>query len=122
MNSLNNQSVHGTAHYSEVSESFSFHPLLPNQGLVPNFKRNGTAQQLSNGSFEFIPKNWSRSHAELIKKLSHGRLSKTINNEYRLTITIPCWESFPTSIVSEDCLDAISALRDYLNGEEAVAA
>lgn len=115
----NNQSVHGTAHYSQISESFTFHPLLPQAGELPSYKRNGTAQQLTDGSFEFQPRNWSRSHAQLIKKLSHGRLSKTQAGDYRLTISIPEWNLMPCSIIAADSMDAINALRDYLIGEEA---
>ena len=119
---LNNQSVHGTANYSQISESFSFHPLLHQAGELPSYKRTGTAQQLTDGSFEFQARPWNKSHAEIIKLLSHGRLTKTVAGDFLLTIRVPEWKIMPECIIAEDSMDAMNALRDYLNGEEAVAA
>lgn len=117
-----NQAVDGIAQYSEISESFTFHPLLPQQGHVKNFKRKGTAQQLSDGSFEFQPRQWPRSHAWLIKKLTHGRLSETVNGEYLLTVRIPRWELSPCSILADNCRDALQALDIYTYSREEGAA
>ena len=98
--------------------TLSFHPILPQPGQVQNFKRNGTAQQLSDGSFEFQPRDWSCSRAQIIKLLPHGRLTKTLAGDYLLTIRIPEWEPLPTGIISDESLEAISALRDYLYERE----
>ena len=112
-----NQSKHGIATITPTN-TFTFHPILPQPGQVDSFKRNGTAQQLSDGSFEFQPRDWSRSRAEIIKLLPHGRLTKTLAGDYLLTIRIPQWENFPTGIISDESLEAISALRDYIYERE----
>lgn len=112
--------LHGSAQYSE-SNTFSFHPILSQMGQLEAFKRNGTAQQLTDGSFEFQPRNWSRSRAELIKLLPHGRLTKTQAGDYLLTIRIPDWERQPMAIVADESLEAISALRNYIYEAEVAA-
>ena len=120
MNQISNVNLHGSAQFSE-SNTFSFRPILPQMGQLEAFKRNGTAQQLTDGSFEFQPRSWSRSRAELIKLLPHGRLTKTQAGDYLLTIRIPDWESQPMAIVADESLEAISALRNYIYEAEVAA-
>ena len=112
------QNVHGSATITPTN-TFTFHPILPQPGQVDSFKRNGTAQQLSDGSFEFQPRCWSRSRAEIIKLLPHGRLTKTLAGDYLLTIRIPEWALRPTGIIADNAMMAMDALEQYLLKEEA---
>jgi len=120
MNQFSNVDLLGIAQLSG-SYNFSFHPILPHLGQLAAFKRNGTAQQLTDGSFEFQPRDWSRSRAKLITLLPHGRLTKTQAGDYLLTIRIPDWERNPMAIVADESLEAISALRNYIYEMEVAA-
>ena len=67
----------GVAFYDE-GKCFMFSP--ENEGVrnkVEGFRSQGIAQQLTDGTFDFMAKPRIRSQAELIRKLAHGRVSKT---------------------------------------------
>ena len=78
---VNNGNQHvqlgGMAFYDE-SKCFLFAP--DEHGVrekVQGFRSQGVAQQLSDGTFDFVVKPRIRSQSELIRKLAHGRVSKT---------------------------------------------
>ena len=78
---VNNGSQHvqlgGMAFYDE-SKCFLFAPNEHGGGeKVQGFRSQGVAQQLSDGTFDFVSKPQIRSQSVLIRKLAHGRLSKT---------------------------------------------
>ena len=78
---VNNGSQHvqlgGIAFYDE-SKCFLFAPNEHGTGeKVPGFRSQGVAQQLTDGTFDFVVKPRVRSQSELIRKLAHGRVSKT---------------------------------------------
>ena len=78
---VNNGSQHvqlgGMAFYDE-SKCFLFAPNEHGGGeKVLGFRSQGVAQQLSDGTFDFVVKPRVRSQSVLIRKLAHGRLSKT---------------------------------------------
>lgn len=67
----------GVAFYDE-GKCFMFSP--ENEGVrnkVEGFRSQGIAQQLTDGTFDFMAKPRIRSQAKLIRKLAHGRVSKT---------------------------------------------
>ena len=116
---LKTKTISGSGSFSENAGVFTFNPDFPMQGKFQRYKKQGTAIQTSDGTFEFLERNWSRSHAMLIKKLPHGRLSKTLAGDYLLTIRIPEWEEHPMGIIASDAFKAMSALQNYLFEEEA---
>lgn len=75
----------GLAYY-EDNGSFFFAPdsTVPDQ--MKSFRRRGTAQQMSDGTFDFVPESKIRSRSKLIKKLAHGRLSETQDGYIQLTL------------------------------------
>ncbi len=113
----------GSASYNPFSESFNYHPTLPQAGVCGSFRRRGIGQLLTDSSFEFIPKSWPRSKAQLISHLSHGRLSKTVSGDYLITIRIPSSEIHPNTIIFSDAVDAMNSLDEYITNqrEEEVA-
>jgi hypothetical protein len=113
------QTISGSGSFSESGNIFTFNPDFPQQGRVERYKKNGTAIQTSDGTFEFIQNDWSRSRAQLIKKLSHGRLSKTINGDYLLTIRVGEFEPRPSGIIADNAMTAMDALQEFLFREEA---
>ena len=63
----------GMAFYDE-SKCFLFAPNEHGGGeKVPGFRSQGVAQQLSDGTFDFVVKPRVRSQSVLIRKLAHGR-------------------------------------------------
>ena len=93
---VNKQQQHvqlgGMAFYDE-SKCFLFAPNEHGAGeKVPGFRSQGVAQQLSDGTFDFVSKPRVRSQSELIRKLAHGRLSKTKDGAIQLTLKVFCDE------------------------------
>ena len=93
---VNNGSQHvqlgGMAFYDE-SKCFLFAPNEHGGGeKVLGFRSQGVAQQLSDGTFDFVVKPRIRSQSELIRKLAHGRLSKTKDGAIQLTLKVFCDE------------------------------
>ena len=82
----------GVAFYDE-GKCFMFSP--ENEGVrnkVEGFRSQGIAQQLTDGTFDFMAKPRIRSQAELIRKLAHGRVSKTKDGAIQLTLKVFCDE------------------------------
>ena len=116
---LKTKTISGSGSFSENAGVFTFNPDFPMQGNFKRYKKQGTAIQTSDGTFEFIEKNWAIPRARLIKKLTHGRLTKTLAGDYLLTIRINECESRPTGIIADDALTAMDALQEYIFEEEA---
>ena len=104
----------GVAFYDE-SKCFLFAPN--HQGVtnqVPGFRTQGIAQQLTDGTFDFIMKPRIRSQAQLIRKLAHGRLSKTKDGAIQLTLKVFCDEGINIgSTLVRESEEAADALVDY---------
>ena len=104
----------GVAFYDE-SKCFLFAPNQ--QGVrnqVPAFRTQGIAQQLTDGTFDFIMKPRIRSQAQLIRKLAHGRLSKTKDGAIQLTLKVFCDEGINIgSTLVKESEEAADALVDY---------
>ena len=78
----------GMAFYDE-SKCFLFAPNEHGGGeKVQGFRSQGVAQQLGDGTFDFVAKAKPRSQSKLIKKLAHGRVSKTKDNAVQLTLKV----------------------------------
>lgn len=96
------------------TDMFTFCPDNPVPGRTPKYKSAGTGMQMSDGSFEFVVRRHKRARSKLIKKLAHGRVSRTIDNAIQLTLKIYDSENvdFGNAIV-EEALSAADAVRDY---------
>ena len=66
----------GMASY-DGGRNFLFSPDEPVAGLLPRFRCHGIAQQMTDGTFDFVAKPKVKPQSQLIKKLAHGRVSKT---------------------------------------------
>ena len=60
---------------------------------MPSWRRNGIGQQLRNGSFDFMAKKHEKSKSILLKKVKHGRLSRTKDGFIQLTLKIALSEN-----------------------------
>ena len=67
---------------------FRFEPEDCDFGMVKPFKGNGSIQLLSDGTLDVVRTIRKRSLSTLIKKLPHGRLSKTFDGAIQLTIKV----------------------------------
>ncbi|MBO7068377.1 MAG: hypothetical protein J6W52_06830 [Bacteroidaceae bacterium] len=113
------QTISGSGCFSGSANSFTFHPDCPKPGTFKRYRKQGSGIRTSDGTFEFVERNTVRSRAEVIKMLSHGRLTKTLTGEYLLTIRIPVWEERPASVIAEDAMVAMDALQAYIWEEAA---
>jgi len=100
--------------HEEQGDTFYFTPdqLLP--GMTDNWRKRGTGQLASDGTFEFVAQPKLRSQAVLIKKLPHGRLSETHDGFIQLTLKIPIDEPVDkVAVIAEEAATAAIALRIY---------
>ena len=115
---VNNGSQHvqlgGMAFYDE-SKCFLFAPNEHGGGeKVQGFRSQGVAQQLSDGTFDFVVKPRVRSQSVLIRKLAHGRVSKTKDGAIQLTLKVFCDEGINIgSTLGKEAEEAADAVVDY---------
>ena len=104
----------GMAFYDE-SKCFLFAPNEHGGGeKVQGFRSQGVAQQLTDGTFDFVSKPRIRSLSELIRKLAHGRLSKTKDGAIQLTLKVFCDEGINIgSALVKEAEEAADALVEY---------
>ena len=80
--------LEGQAFYDE-RRYFLFSPLDPAPHQVPRVRRMaGVAQQMTDGTFDFVAKPKMKPQSQLIKKLAHGRVSKTKDGAIQLTLKV----------------------------------
>ena len=104
----------GMAFYDE-SKCFLFAPSEHGGGeKVQGFRSQGVAQQLSDGTFDFVIKPRIRSQSVLIRKLAHGRVSKTKDGAIQLTLKVFCDEGINIgSTLVKEAEEAADAVVDY---------
>ena len=115
---VNNGNQHvqlsGMAFYDE-SKCFLFAPNEHGGGeKVLGFRSQGVAQQLSDGTFDFVIKPRIRSQSVLIRKLAHGRVSKTKDGAIQLTLKVFCHERINIAqTLTVESAEGADALVDY---------
>ena len=93
---------------------FRFDPEDSDFGVVKPFKGNGSIQLLSDGTLDVVRTIRKRSLSTLIKKLPHGRLSKTFDGAIQLTIKVFLNEKTKiNNILLAETAQASSAYADY---------
>ncbi len=104
----------GMAFYDE-SKCFLFAPSEHGGGeKVQGFRSQGVAQQLSDGTFDFVIKPRIRSQSVLIRQLAHGRVSKTKDGAIQLTLKVFCDEGINIgSTLVKEAEEAAEAVVDY---------
>ena len=101
---------------SMMKASVSSLRLVSTEGgeKVQGFRSQGVAQQLSDGTFDFVVKPRIRSQSELIRKLAHGRVSKTKDGAIQLTLKVFCDEGINIgSTLVKEAEEAAEAVVDY---------
>ena len=103
----------GIAYYDD-KQYFLFSPDSVNQGVVEAFRRHGVAQQMQDGTFDFVAVSKPKSQSELIKKLAHGRVSKTKDGAVQLTLKVFCHEGINIAqTLAVEAAEGAEAVLDY---------
>ena len=74
--------------YDDEKKFFMFTPDDPVVGQVQKFRGLGMAQQMADGTFDFVRKPQLKPKSTLIRKLAHGRLSDTFDGAVQLTLKV----------------------------------
>ena len=103
----------GVAYYDD-KQYFLFSPDSVNQGVVEAFRRHGVAQQMQDGTFDFVAVSKPKSQSELIKKLAHGRVSKTKDGAIQLTLKVFFHEGLNIAqTLAVEAAEGADAVVDY---------
>ena len=120
---VNNQQVNnngcqhvqlGGVAYYDAKQYFLFSPDSVNQGVVEAFRRYGVAQQMQDGTFDCVAGSKPKSQSELLKKLAHGRVSKTKDGAVQLTLKVFFHEGLNIAqTLAVESAEGADALVDY---------
>lgn len=120
-NTINNQfngchhvQLGGMAHYDE-RRYFMFAPDYCVPNVVQRVRRMcGVAQQMTDGTFEFVSQPKLRAQSKLIKKLAHGRVSLTKDKAIQLTLKVMANENINIAeAIAAEAAEGANALIDY---------
>ena len=113
-NGCNHVQLGGMAHYDE-RRYFMFAPDYCVPNVVQRVRRMcGVAQQMTDGTFEFVSQPKPRTQSKLIKKLAHGRISLTKDKAIQLTLKVMANENINIAeAIAAEAADGANALIDY---------
>lgn len=102
----------GMAFYDE-SKYFMFSPDEPVPDVVRRMRRmHGVAQQMTDGTFDFVAQPRVRSQSQLIRKLAHGRVSLT--KDIQLTLKVMSDENINIAeTIAAEAAEGANALIEY---------
>ena len=104
----------GMAFYDE-SKYFLFSPDDSVPDKVQRMRRmHGVAQQMTDGTFDFVAQPRQKSQSQLIRKLAHGRVSKTKDGSIQLTLKITANENINIAqAIAVESAEATDAIVEY---------
>ena len=104
----------GIAFYDE-SKYFLFSPDDSVPDKVQRMRRmHGVAQQMTDGTFDFVAQPRVRSQSQLIRKLAHGRISLTKDKAIQLTLKITANENINIAqAIAVESAEATDAIVEY---------
>lgn len=113
-NGCNHVQMGGMAHYDE-RRYFMFAPDYCVPNVVQRIRRMcGVAQQMTDGTFEFVSQPKLRAQSKLIKKLAHGRISLTKDKAIQLTLKVMANENINIAeAIAAEAAEGANALIDY---------
>ena len=114
INSCQHVQLGGIAFYDE-SKYFLFSPDDSVPDKVQRMRRmHGVAQQMTDGTFDFVAQPRVRSQSQLIRKLAHGRVSKTKDGAIQLTLKITANENINIAqALAVESAEATDAIVEY---------
>lgn len=103
----------GQAFFDE-RKYFMFTPEDPIVGQVARFRGLGVAQQMPDGTFDFVRKPQLKAKSKLIKKLAHGRASETKDGAIQVTLKVFRNEGVNISeTIRMEANEAADAIREW---------
>ena len=104
----------GMAFYDD-SRCFMFSPDEPVPDVVQRMRRmHGVAQQMTDGTFDFVAQPRVKAQSTLIKKLAHGRVSLTKDNAIQLTLKVMPNENVNIGqAIAVESAEAVDAIVDF---------
>lgn len=104
----------GMAFYDD-SKCFMFSPDEPVPDVVQRMRRmHGVAQQMTDGTFDFVAQPRVKAQSTLIKKLAHGRVSLTKDNAIQLTLKVMSDENVNIGqAIAVESAEAVDAIVDF---------
>ena len=114
LNSCQHVQLGGIAFYDE-SKYFLFSPDDSVPDKVQRMRRmHGVAQQMTDGTFDFVAQPRVRSQSQLIRKLAHGRVSLTKDKAIQLTLKVTPSENINIAqAIAIESAEAADAIVDY---------
>ena len=114
INSCQHVQLGGIAFYDE-SKYFLFSPDEPVPDVVQRMRRmHGVAQQMTDGTFDFVAQPRQKSQSKLIRKLAHGRVSLTKDKAIQLTLKVTPSENINIAqAIAIESAEAADAIVDY---------
>lgn len=114
INSCQHVQLGGMAFYDE-SKYFLFSPDDSMPDKVQRMRRmHGVAQQMTDGTFDFVAQPRVRSQSQLIRKLAHGRVSLTKDKAIQLTLKVTPSENINIAqAIAIESAEAADAIVDY---------
>ena len=104
--------------YFDDGKYFLFAPDEQVPDAVPRFRARGVAQQMSDGTFDFVRLQRKRYKTELVGKCAHGRVSKLHGGAIRLTLTFSPEEHIHiTSALQKEMFEAIDHIKNFQDRE-----
>ncbi len=109
---VSHMQIEGVAFYDEPGY-FLFTPLDPAPDSVPRQRRmRGVAQQMTDGTFDFVPQPSSRANTTCICKLAHGRASQTQSGDIRVYLSVsPEEQVCIADTILTEAKQAVDAIR-----------
>jgi len=90
MNSKNSPlgivNIDGGATFDLETKNMIFVPYETIPGMVGRFRKRGVGMQMSDGTFEFVPRKRERNTSILLRKLEHGSLTEGRDQKVRLSL------------------------------------
>ena len=114
INTCQHVQLGGIAFYDE-SKYFLFSPDDSVPDKVQRMRRmHGVAQQMTDGTFDFVAQPRVKSQSQLIRKLAHGRVSKTKDGAIQLTLKITANENINIAqAIAVESAEATDAIVEY---------
>mgnify|MGYP004458582651 FL=1 len=121
-NSTTNNQFNGCQHvqlggivFYDESKYFLFSPDDSVPDKVQRMRRmHGVAQQMTDGTFDFVAQPRVRSQSQLIRKLAHGRVSLTKDKAIQLTLKVTPSENINIAqAIAIESAEAADAIVDY---------
>lgn len=113
-NACEHMQLGGMAFYDE-SKYFLFSPDDSVPDKVRRMRRmHGVAQQMTDGTFDFVAQPRVKAQSQLIRKLAHGRVSKTKDGSIQLTLKVMPDENINIAeAISVESAEAVDAIVDF---------